>query len=309
MKPPLPMLARLGHASLLESLSNGDYFIEPKLDGIRCIAVYTDAGVTRLFNRQLQEITSRFPEVNIRPAARNCILDGELVCLPSAISVTRGVQESGYDFKHDFQAMQTRANRDIDIQAQAASYPARFMPFDIIQLNDVSVCDVPLYHRRKFLLDLGLPYTVPMLTATQVEPGNGEGVMLKVKDSLYKPGMRSADWLKIKWEKEDWFYIGGITQGYGKRLDSFGALLVGTQDIIQQKLTLVGEVGTGFSDTDLFMFYNQLEQLQVTENPFNKKVKANVRFYTQTNIPIKVRFQEYTNAGKLRFPRYVGRSD
>lgn len=297
----------------MESLIDQSVIVEPKLDGIRCIAVL-DAGQVRLYNRQLVEITSRFPEVTPHVAARNGIFDGELVCLTDA--VLHGMSGTGFNtpvsslHRADFQAIQRRANRVQDIAEAAESHPARFMPFDVISLNDANLCYLPLEERRLFLRQCEIPYTVPRLTAAQIIPGEGEGIMLKEARSQYKPGLRSPAWLKVKWEKEEWFYVGGVTTGYGKRADSFGALLVGSYEERDGNVYFKyrGEVGTGYTDEQLRDLYRFCVARRRQTNPFGDTEKLNAKFFIQPTIQIRVRFQDYTNDGRLRFPRYTADS-
>lgn len=325
------MMARIGSLPLLESLTE-DFTIEPKLDGIRCIAV-CDSNGCRLFNRQLKDITARFPEVAVAPAARNCILDGELVCLEGAMqqSINNPFMQIWLDIvtRTNFQVMQRRANRDIDIEAEAAAHPARFMPFDVVYLNGANLCGMDLYSRRRWLNSLELPYTVPWMHPLQVKPGIGEGIMIKNLTSLYQPGLRSDAWRKVKWDREEYFYVCGYTPGNGKRENNFGALLVGSwEGVPGTEITPAGgdgpiytavtfkyrgEVGTGYTDPQLEELTSACQRLLILGSDVHKifgftlqeEAPRNASF-VQPSIQIKVRFNEYTNAGRLRFPRYIG---
>lgn len=315
---------------MLESLTE-DFIIEPKLDGIRCIAVCDSSGC-RLFNRQLKDITARFPEVSIAPAARNCILDGELVCLPAAL-IASNRAPSYATFTADFQVMQKRANRDINIAREAAANPARFMPFDVLYLNGANLCYMDLYNRLHWLTQLELPYVVPSIHPSQVKQGMGEGVMIKNLNSQYQPGMRSKAWLKVKWEREEVFYVCGYTPGNGKRQGNFGALLVGSWEGVPGtevtptesgsptykgvRFKYRGEVGTGYTDSQLEEYTSLCQRLLILSSDVKTIYGHDARLleeaprnasFIQPLIQIKVRFNEYTNAGRIRFPRYTGES-
>lgn len=330
LRPVLPMLAATGRLALLESLTE-DFIIEPKLDGIRCIAVCDSSGC-RLFNRQLKDITARFPEVIIAPAARNCILDGELVCLPAALIASNRAPAFA-TLTADFQVMQKRANRDIDVAVEAAAHPARFMPFDILYLNGANLCYMDLYNRQRWLNQLELPYVVPWIHPSQVKQGIGEGVMIKNLNSQYQPGMRSKAWLKVKWQREEVFYVCGYTPGNGKRENNFGALLVGSWESVPGTEVEVagndsstykevgfkyrGEVGTGYTDPQLAQFTSLCQRLLILNSDVQAVYGHDARLleeaprnasFIQPTIQIKVRFNEYTNAGRIRFPRYTGES-
>jgi bifunctional non-homologous end joining protein LigD len=52
-----------------------------------------------------------------------------------------------------------------------------------------------------------------------------EGIIAKRKSSVYRPGKRSPDWLKIKSRPQQEFVVCGFTEGKGSR-KYFGALLL-----------------------------------------------------------------------------------
>lgn len=266
LKPIYPMLAKSGSLSGLTP----EHDIEPKLDGIRCIAV-CDNGHTRLFSRTHQDITARFPEIVIKPAARNCILDGEIMCIDA----------SG---EPNFQLVQTRANRITDIQKAAELNPAILMNFDIVFCNDTPVQNFSAIWRRDLLLStLPRHQVIQRITRADLPSyiNKGEGLVLKHTRAVYSPGQRTSAWLKVKWEQEIVCYVSGIIPGIGKRSKTFGALRI--EDANGKDL---GKVGTGFTDKIL---------ADISSNRVNLQLAA-----------IKVRYNDVTNDGKLRFARFVG---
>lgn len=257
------MLAKTG--KLADTLAEGSSFIlEPKLDGLRCIAVYEN-GKLRLYNRQLNNITDRFPEVAVRPAARNAVLDGELICL----------DDNGLP---SFQRIQTRANRLTDIAKAVDTYKTSSMNFDLIFLNDVSLAKYSYTDRRRLLLEI-LPahLVIPQLTIADIKPNVGEGVMLKDTRSGYSPGIRSPAWRKVKWEQECIVVVQHKIPGLGKRKSTFGALRI--SDLEGNDL---GKVGGGFTDEDFMALAGNIQGLRII-----------------------VRYNDKTNDGKLRFPRFI----
>jgi hypothetical protein len=84
-----------------------------------------------------------------------------------------------------------------------------FLAFDLLEIDGRSVMREPWTHRRKRLEDLldgrrveriGLvPVTgdAPALWEAWVGMG-GEGIVLKDRGSIYRPGVRSPVWLKLK---------------------------------------------------------------------------------------------------------------
>jgi ATP-dependent DNA ligase len=53
-----------------------------------------------------------------------------------------------------------------------------------------------------------------------------EGIIAKRKESIYQPGGRTSDWLKIKARLQQEFVVGGFPKGKGSR-KNLGALLLG----------------------------------------------------------------------------------
>ena len=86
--------------------------------------------------------------------------------------------------------------------------PKAFAAFDVLELAGASVMGEPWTARRKRLEDLLempppgvclVPVTddAPALWDTWVGQG-GEGIVLKERTSVYRPGIRSPAWLKLK---------------------------------------------------------------------------------------------------------------
>ena len=74
-----------------------------------------------------------------------------------------------------------------------------------------------------------------------------EGIIAKRKTSIYRPGKRSPDWLKIKSRPQQEFIVCGVTEGKGSR-KHFGALLLGAYR--KGKLRYFGHSDTGLAKRD-----------------------------------------------------------
>jgi bifunctional non-homologous end joining protein LigD len=177
---------------------SGRHLFEVKQDGWRCLLIIED-GELRLQNRQLWDITSRFPEFHGLPRkfpAFDLVLDGELVVLSQGRS--------------DLRLLQTRAHlvHPGKIAARAVELPAVFIAFDLLQFDGRSYVEVPLVHRKQVLHEI-LPDS-DLVRESQYITGGGreffraavgqgeEGVMGKDLASPYLIGQRSRHWLKIK---------------------------------------------------------------------------------------------------------------
>jgi bifunctional non-homologous end joining protein LigD len=153
-----------------------------------------------------------------------------------------------------------------------------YFVFDLLYLNGEDLMRVPLVHRREILKGL-LPKEGPIRFSDAIE-GHGkeffraarerglEGIVAKKKDSIYLPGKRSDNWLKIKARMQQEAVIGGITEGEGWR-KHLGALMLGVYD--QGRLRYVGNTGTGFSDAQINDLLKMLKPYFTDTCPFEPK--------------------------------------
>src|SRR5687767_9231739 len=182
--------------------------------------------------------------------------------------------------------------------------------FDIMWLDGRDLRQSPLEERLAILKQL--PLTAPL---HRVEPVAGEspweraqnegweGVIAKRRDSEYEH-RRSRNWLKMKCELSQNFFVGGFTDPQGKRV-GLGALLVGYFE--GEDFVFAGKIGTGFNTKLLLELRARLDQLEIPKAPFTKAVGLpRLRaHWVQPEIVVKVGFIEWTNHGKLRHPRLL----
>lgn len=254
----------------LSNLLNGQFIFEPKYDGIRCV---TQDG--RLYSRAGNDITSRFPEIQI-PSGVD--LDGELI-----------MYENG---RPSFNAIQHRTSKNARYQD-----PARFMVFDLLAIAGRSTASDVLVVRKQLLLGQRPRFSehvhlVPWSSDgqdvwNQAQTDGHEGVIAKLRHSLYSPG-RSKAWLKVKKAMHLSAIVVGASEGSGRRAGTFGALQLALLDTNNQ-IQPIGEVGTGFTDRDL----EQLAALLSKGQPFIVDIEC----------------MEVTKAQALRFPSYRGVRD
>ena len=298
-----PMLATPGP---LPEDSAGWAF-EVKWDGVRAI-VYVEGGRVRVLSRNDLDVTSSFPElaeIGKHLGMTTCVLDGEVVALDA-------------DGRPSFARLQRRLHvRDgRDAKRRAAADPVSFVAFDVLYLDGRSRLDEPYDDRRALLESLKL--SGPGFTTTEsfrdavgadVLAGtvaNGlEGVVAKRRDSTYRPGRRSADWVKVKSTATQEVVIGGWTEGQGERSGGLGALLLGIP--AASGLHYVGKVGTGFSDRIRQELLDELRPLAAAESPFDDPVPSReAAHFVQPKLVGEVRYSEWTPAGRLRHPTWKG---
>jgi DNA ligase D-like protein (predicted 3'-phosphoesterase) len=128
-----------------------------------------------------------------------------------------------------------------------------------------------------------------------------EGIIAKKKDSIYEPGVRSRNWLKIKKLKSCDCVILGYTKGFGVRSKTFGALLLGLYSV--EKLVYVGKVGTGFSQEILETLSEKFKELKTPTALFNINIPDKVT-WLKPKLVCEVTYQAVTKEGRLRMPRF-----
>jgi bifunctional non-homologous end joining protein LigD len=286
-----PMLA-----TLTDERDLGDgWVLERKLDGIRCLAFVRRGRVT-LLSRTRKPLG--FPPVAdaLEGLGEDAIIDGEVVA----------VDERGAPL--GFQALQ---RRNLDPGSVA------LWAFDLPWHGSEDLRRRPLAERRSELEKIVTPGGAVALSETLGGPARAayeracsegwEGVIAKRADAPYRAG-RSRDWLKLKCLFEQELVIGGFTEPQRSRV-GLGALLVGYYE--GRTLRYAGKVGTGFDATTLRDLRDHLETLEVPDAPFDEPVKPLPKgtHWVAPKLVAQIAFAEWTGAGRLRQPRFLGLRD
>jgi DNA ligase D-like protein (predicted ligase) len=276
-----------------ERFSDPDWIFERKLDGIRCIAVREAASV-KLLSRNDLSLNARYPELAeaLAPESRTRFaLDGEVVAFDGSAT--------------SFAKLTQRARNHV---------PVFYYVFDLLWLDGYDVRKLPLRARKRLLRD-ALTFNGPVrLTPHRNEAGEKlfeeacrkgwEGLIAKRADSAYT-AQRSRDWLKFKCEQGQELVIGGYTMPKGSRTE-FGALLLGYYQ--DRRLRYAGKVGTGFDQITLNEIGAKLRALHCTEPAFDDAGAIRERgvSWVKPELVAQVSFTEWTGAGRLRHPRFLG---
>jgi ATP-dependent DNA ligase len=131
-----------------------------------------------------------------------------------------------------------------------------------------------------------------------------EGVVAKKRSSVYVPGLRSSDWLKVKGQEAGEFVIAGYTPGKGARSPAFGSLQLGR--LSDGKLEYGGRVGGGFDDKTLQQVYQHVRALKKIKKPFDVTVPDESKtVWVEPKLHCEVRYASLTKAGIPRAPVFV----
>lgn len=301
-----PMLATPGSLPT----SDAGWAYEPKWDGIRAITRLDGRGGIDSRSRNGQDLTPMFPELaalHESCAGRPTTLDGELVAL----------DESGIP---RFGQLQQRLNllNAATIGRRAEHVPASYIVFDVLHLAGDALLGESYDDRRARLELLGLDGNgivtsqayrdVSGADVFQAASSNGlEGVVAKRRGSVYRPGARSGDWIKIKALRTQEVVVGGWLPGQGRLARTFGALLLGVPD--GEGLAYAGKVGTGFDERSRDRLFALLQKLATDESPFRGPIDSKDRasaHYVEPEIVGEVQYGEWTGDGRLRHPSWRG---
>ena len=305
--PFAPMLATPGPPPPPSTAEPWAY--EIKWDGVRALASPT-GGELALRSRNGRDITRSYPELaplGAILARREAVLDGEIVAFDA----------SG---RPSFERLQERMHVDGDGAARerAARTPVTYVIFDLLQLDGAALIDRPYAERRELLDELelqGAAWRTPdfhrgdgaALLAASAAQGL-EGLVAKRLDSRYEPGRRSAAWVKIKNVRRQEFVVGGWLPGQGGRASRIGALLLGYHGE-DGALRFAGRVGSGLGERDLGQLGERLAPLARDRSPFAAGAVPRDARFVEPELVAEVRFGEWTAAGVLRHPTYVGLRD
>lgn len=274
---------------------------EFKWDGVRALADIS-GGRQHLYARSGVEITAAYPElITLAEQVDDALLDGEVVLF----------NQTG---QPSFTALAERMHvRDRAKAARlAAAAPVTYMIFDLLRLGGEDLTGRSYLQRREALEALGLGaarWAVPPVfadgAATYEAAGEHglEGVMAKRVGSVYRAGVRSPDWVKVKLEVTGDFVIGGWRPGARK----IGGLLVGVPRP-DGRLTYRGRVGGGIGAALERELLRELEPLRGAESPFAGDVPredARGAIWVTPRVVVEVKYGQRTPDGRLRFPRVL----
>ncbi len=309
---PLKMMLSQVTPGIKEAIEEmGTVAVEWKFDGAR-VQIHKNGKEVTIYSRKLENVTSSLPDIvksiKANVFAENAILDGEAIAL-------------GKDKKPmAFQEILRRFRRKYEVSATAIEIPLFLNLFDILYFNSESLIDHPLSWRRKKLEEV----CDKSIIAAQVMTDNvaiieniykealmagHEGVMLKNPGSLYIPGKRGKNWLKLKpiMETLDLVVIGG-EWGEGRRANLIGSYLLACRDPDTDAFLPIGRVATGITDEQLTELTKTFKELVISEEgihiEFEPKIIFEVAFEEIQKSP------NYESGYALRFPRLVNvRSD
>lgn len=308
--PPVP-----GRLPPMRAVSGGrdvppgdDWAFEVKWDGMRAVGFMLGRGLV-LQSANLIDVTGRFPEVLPLGEAlggREAVVDGELVAFDDRDRPSFGRLQGRMHVAHPAEA-----------RRRVAATPVTYLVFDLLHLDGEDLMDRPYEERRARLVDTVPPGSCWQVPAHHVGDGAAllaaatsqglEGLVAKRLGSRYEPGRRSPAWRKVKIRRRQEVVVGGWLPGEGGREGRIGALVVGVHEA--GRLRFAGRVGTGFTDRELARLQGLLEAIRTERCPFDPpppRGAAPKATWVEPRLVAEVEFGEWTEAGVLRHPAYLG---
>lgn len=226
-------------------------YVQPKLDGMRCIAMVQD-GKCKLFSRTQKEINTVphiVAEIETKFAGQTIILDGELY---------------NHEHKENFNRIMSLIKRD-EVHPEATEI--QYHVYDVVSEENYAVRTALIQH---LIDDSGYLKLVPTMIVKQqsemdevfdafLEAGY-EGAMYRNPLMSYE-NKRSVSLLKVKIMKDAEFEIIGVQEGNGKLQGKAGAFIVKTAEGKEFKAKLKGELE---ALTEYFVNFDKYKGKQLT---------------------------------------------
>jgi DNA ligase 1 len=289
-------------------------WIEDKYDGIRA-QLHVDAeGSSRLFSRDLNDVTRSFPEIASAGLAlvghAPIVVDGELVPWREGSVL-------------DFASLQTRLGRVKPSAELLAEVPVVLVAFDLLHHAGDDLLERPLRERRAALDGLALPertgerillsHLASARSSGEVDrhfddarERRNEGLMVKDPVSTYQPGRRGLGWLKLKKALATLdCVVVGVEWGHGKRraVLSDYTFAVRETDDPEARLLTIGKAYTGLTDAEIATMTEHFKA--TTLRDFGRYRTVVPEVVVEIAFDRIMRSNRHRSGFAMRFPRIV----
>lgn len=286
-----------------------EFFVEDKFDGIRAQA-HTKEGRVSIYSRTMDEITHRFPELlePLQQLSVDAVIDGEIV-------------PAYGDRILPFSELQKRLGRKTIGEDLLRDVPVVLIAYDLFYANGAVLTDVPLEERRRVLEGIvPLEGTIRASVAKRFsnaaaldeefdaarQRGN-EGLMIKSPASLYKPGRRGREWLKLKRAIATLdVVVTAVEVGHGKRrsLLSDYTFAVRKSDDADELLN-IGKAYSGLTDAELTEMTEWFKSHTIQEFAHGRVRLVEPQVVIEVTFDRVQESKRHKSGYALRFPRIL----
>jgi DNA ligase-1 len=228
-------------------------WLEDKYDGIRA-QLHRSASQIEIYTRDLKPVSVQFPEIIQAASAlqEDVILDGEI------IAYAENKKLSFFDLQ---KRLGRRDQADLFLPSDIS---VRYVVFDLLWKNGVSLLEQPLVQRRLALESLFLPEGLVLIEVHQARSEeeieaafmaarrrSNEGLIAKDPASPYSPGRRGKSWLKLKkaFATLDVVVV-KAAQGHGKRSHVLSDYTFAVRDETGAH-RIIGKAYSGLTDAEI----------------------------------------------------------
>jgi DNA ligase 1 len=293
---------------IVERLGPEPIWLEDKFDGIRA-QLHRKGERVELFSRDLRPVHEEFPEIVSAGAGlgHDCILDGEIIAYSEGKKLT-------------FFDLQKRLGRRSVTSDQGdlflgESVPVKFVAFDLLALDGEGWIDRPLRERREALEKIETNETLTRCERIFVQGSeavdeafnearrrDNEGLIAKDPESLYSPGRRGKQWLKLKKAMPTLdVVVVKAQQGHGKRAHLLSDYTFAVRGDLEGEWLVIGKAYSGLTDLEM-------EELTMVFEELTIEKKRGVRT-VEPKIVLEIAFDSISPSKRhdsglaLRFPR------
>ena len=289
-------------ATAVTALPSGDgWAYEFKWDGVRALIDVNEGGV-RVQSRAGNDITGGYPElVGQADGIEDALLDGEIVAF----------DEGRPSFERLQQRMHVRGKADLARLVQ--DVPITYVVFDVLRRYGVDLTARPYTERRATLERFGAEHPDWTISPSfddgpatlEVARAHGlEGVVAKRTASLYRPGVRSDDWRKLRLLRSGEFVVLGW-EAAPEHPATLSSLVLGiTTD---DGLRYAGKVGSGLTGRLAAKLRTMLTEREHPVVPgIPRGPRARLVHWVEPEVVVDVQFTMVTSDGVLRQPVFRG---
>lgn len=287
----------------------GEFFVEDKFDGIRAQA-HTRDGRVAIYSRTMDEITYRFPELvsPLQALGVDAVIDGEIVPAQA-------------DRILPFSELQKRLGRKTIGKDLLKEVPVILVAYDLLYARQQVLTDVSLDERRRIMEQLIPSEGVVRVSVAkrfdevaaldqefnEARLRGNEGLMIKSPASLYKPGRRGREWLKLKRAIATLdVVVTAVEVGHGKRrnlLSDYTFAVRRSED--DDELLNIGKAYSGLTDKELADMTEWFKQHTIQEFAHGRVRLVEPRIVIEVTFDRVQESKRHKSGYALRFPRIL----
>ncbi len=286
-----------------------EFFVEDKFDGIRAQA-HVKEGRVSIYSRTMDEITHRFPELiePLKSFTTDVVIDGEIVPATGERILP-------------FSELQKRLGRKTIGANLMADIPVVLVAYDLLYAAGRVLINEPLEERLRTLaqlipaegtLRLSLAKRFQEVAALDDEfaaardRGN-EGLMVKSPASIYKPGRRGREWLKVKRAIATLdVVVTAVEVGHGKRRSLLSDYTFAIRRSLEDdELLNIGKAYSGLTDVELTELTEWFKAHTVKEFAHGRVRLVEPRIVIEVTFDRVQESKRHKSGYALRFPRIL----